>query len=246
MRLGVMKYVMTGQMRDVSDALSCLFTSDIEPHLDPTIFVSPDVFRREVLYTPVVVNALGKYEMSLKVLFGSLAKVGRGTGAKKLGLLIGLSTWKLVWRRLEMIDVDFTERDATLCFMQSRMAVIDSETDRGKLKANHLPFEGFLEALSRAAVRRSWPSDEEIKASNFTDAGAYILWLRKEDAARYQEMLVEKDDAVPIPHWRRIEHMATLIIRSVESKLSDQLGDMQLTPKEVKQWTGMWKQEREG
>ena len=58
-------------------------------------------------------------------------------------------------------------------------------------------------------------------------------------------MLVEKDDAVPIPHWRRSEHMATLIIRSVESKLSDQLGDMQLTPKEVKQWTGMWKQERE-
>ena len=246
-RLAVMKYVMTGQLSDVSDALSRLFTNDIEPHLDPEIFVPPDTFRREVCYTREVFLALGKHEMSLKVLFGSLAKVGHAVGSKKLGLLLTLSTWKTLWRRLELIDVDFTERDATLCFMLSRMSVIDSSTERGKLKANCLPFEGFLEALCRAAVRRSWPTDEELSAAGFNDAGAYILWLRKTDLERYQSMLERKDDSetVPLPAARCVEHLATLMIRSVETHISDTEGDMQLTPKEVKAWATRHEEKRD-
>ena len=53
---------------------------------------------------------------------------------KSLGVLLSLSDWKTLTRRLELIDADLTERDATLCFVNSRMAVIDGTSDRGKLK----------------------------------------------------------------------------------------------------------------
>ena len=185
--------------------------------------------------------ALGKHEMSLKVLFGSLAKVD--TRWAPVLALLTLSTWKTLWRRLELIDVDFTERDATLCFMLSRMSVIDSPTERGKLKANCLPFEGF-EAL--------WPrcgssDDEELSAAGFNDAGAYILWLRKTDLERYQSMLERKDDSetVPLPAARCVEHLATLMIRSVETHISDTEGDMQLTLKEVKAWATRHEEKRD-
>jgi hypothetical protein len=65
------------------------------------------------------------HESSLRALFNVHARVARPTGARKLGLLLGLLEWKLLMRRLELLQGDLTERDATLCFVTSRMAVTD-------------------------------------------------------------------------------------------------------------------------
>ena len=45
-------------------------------------------------------------------------------------------------RALDMIGADLTERDATLCFVWSRMLVVDGWTEAGHLRESDLPFEG--------------------------------------------------------------------------------------------------------
>jgi hypothetical protein len=55
-------------------------------------------------------------------------------------------------RALGLIDADFSEANATLCFAWSRTAVVDDATPKGHLRETHLTREGFFEALCRVAV----------------------------------------------------------------------------------------------
>ena len=75
------------------------------------------------------------------------------------------------------------DRHAALAFHYSIMAVIDADTDEGRVKATTLPFEGFLEALCRMSLLKSLPTDEMIAQAEEPDAGAYLFALRDADAA---------------------------------------------------------------
>ena len=252
MRLAVMRYVMTGQVKEISAALNMQFVRIIEPTLDPTIFVSPDAFRRNVCYRPEVNAMFDKHAGSLRLIFNAMARVSTTPGAKKLGLLLGLAEWKTLIRRLHLIDVDLTERDSTLCFVTSRMYVIDGSTDKGRVKESNIPFEGFLECLCRAAILKGYPTDEEIRHSEFADGGSYILYLRKEMPANYKRIMEE--EAAPwgsppkLPAERCLEHLLTLIIRTIEAQASATTvgNDLQLSAVEMKTWSNMYKEVKVG
>ena len=207
-RLAVLRYVLPGSILDVSHAFGELCVGDVLPSIHAAVRSPPDDFRRRHLYTEAVDRVLRKHEGTLRALFSVVGQYGgQRPAVKALGLLISLSDWRLLTRRLELIDSDLTERDATvsaaakrepslpsspppppprrqpssvtschaafargllmpcnnlvpdplfcaralayirlwqLCFVASRMAVIDGTTDTGTLKENQLPFEGFM------------------------------------------------------------------------------------------------------
>ena len=99
--------------------------------------------------------------------------------------------WKTFLRALGFIGVDVTERDATLCFMWSVMAVIDNSTRTGSIKEKNCP-EGFLEALCRIATLKSLPYDSEIDQVGCADAGTYMSWFRRTDFAAYTKMVKDR------------------------------------------------------
>ena len=59
--------------------------------------------------------------------------------------LLSFRIWKTFLRALGFIGVDVTERDATLCFMWSVMAVIDNNTHR--IHQKDLPSKGSSSPL---------------------------------------------------------------------------------------------------
>ena len=182
-RLAVAKYVNPGFMTDVSEAVERLCSADIAPKLGIEL-QDPNTFRRDLCYTEEVDNVLRRHEPSLKLLFGVLAKRPTKKENKSLGLLLSLGDWKVAVRRLELIGVDFAERDATRCFVFSRMCVIDGSSERGRLKEGSLPFEGFLEALCRVALLKALPTDEEMVENGFnpqSETYEYLEWLKYEE-----------------------------------------------------------------
>ena len=66
--LAINKYVATGQMRDVSDAVHRLLSEDILRHM-PAGCPDPNAFRREHCYSESVCRELEKREASLRILF---------------------------------------------------------------------------------------------------------------------------------------------------------------------------------
>ena len=257
-RLAVLKYVKPGTIPDVSEAVEALFERDIAPQLDPTIFNSPDDFRRDYLYSAEISTVLLKHETSLRVLFNSISRIAKPSGSKKLGLLLGVSEWKGLVRRLELIDHDLTDRDCTLCFICSRMKVIDGGSDKGFVKESSLPFEGFLEAICRAALLKAWPTPAEVEESGLADAGEFVRFLRRDDPARHKAMCEERAvvwGALPsTPPPECIENMISLLIQIIEEQLYGEtasktknkkkgLGaDMQLSTNEMAKWNTLWKE----
>ena len=220
-----------------------LFAKDIKPQLDPGLFLAPDEFRADTLYTRDVTEALTRNEASMKLLFDAIANYTRFT---KLGLLLGLAEWKQLMRMLGLINLDVTDRDAVLCFIMSRMSVIDGESEKGAIKESNLTFEGFLEAIARMSVLKAWPTEEDLRASLCADAGVYMLRVRKDPEKFHELMLTRNVDwggTPPLPKWQCVEYMVLTIIRSVEQILgtgSDDVQQPKLDASEMKRWGSFW------
>ena len=239
--LAIYRYVLPGEEVDVSEALSKLITNLLLPKVDYSICSDPNDFRQQKCYTEETTTALEKHAASLTHIFSALASSGRsgpgeGAGARKL---VGLSEWLAFMRGLHLIGEDLTERDATLCFVFSRMIVIDGSTDKGHARESSLPFEGFLEALCRVAQMKAFPTDGEITSADQPDAGSYLTWLIETDVDAYEQLIDTRSTpwggTPPQPHHRCVAHLLSVVLRTVEagSRGSD---DLSVTQREVSDW----------
>ena len=220
-----------------------LFANVIKPRLPDGLFAAPDEFRANFLYTQEVTEAIERHESSLRLLFDGIAGQSRFAS---LGLLIGLDQWRALMRLLGLINLDISERDCTLCFMFSRMTVVDIWSQKGGIKDRNLPFEGFCEAIVRMSVLKAWPNDEEIRASGFPDCGLYMLNLQK-DEQQYHNLLssrnVDWGAKTFMPVARCVEHMLILIVHTVEKIISTDNDDGKLpvlNAREMKRWSHIW------
>ena len=228
------RYVQTGKMRDVSEAVHRLMAEDILPNVDPNIFVVSNVFRGHC-YTEGCTKALSKREAQLKMIFEGLNKGQRGKEAQ----LLCLEEWKGFVVGLDFLGPDLTKRDAALCFVFSRCCVVDARNEKGQLKEINLPFEGFLECICRLAVLKALPTHAEIEAAGCSDAGAYQIKLKHESPHGYRRFLEERatrwGEEPKQPVAVCVEHLLTVIIRQIEDVTRGN-DDLQLTQGEVDQW----------
>ena len=140
-------------------------------------------------------------------------------------MVLSLDEWMALMRALDMIGIDLTERDATLCFVWSRMVVIDGWSEAGHLRESDLPFEGFLEAICRMSTLKSLPTDEEIEEAStldegVTDAACYLEWLKASDETGFDRMNKERaiawGEEPTQPIDRCIAHTLSLFFRKME------------------------------
>ena len=108
------KYVKAGEIVDVSDALSRLLSVDLIAKLG-SLLPPADSFRHDVCYTPEVTDVLRRHEGSLRTIFDALAR------ATRVKNYVSLDVWLTFLRTTRIVQIDFSDRNAILCFSWSRM-----------------------------------------------------------------------------------------------------------------------------
>jgi hypothetical protein len=110
-----------------------------------------------------------------------------------------------------------------LCFVFSRLRVIDEESERGKPKLSTLSFEDFLEALVRVATMKALPTYAELALLGARDAGTFLIGLRAKNPTGYAAFVKARErgweDTLRQPIQRCLEHLLSLLLRTIETVL---------------------------
>ena len=124
----------------------------------------------------------------------------------------------------ELLDAEFTNREAAIIFCWSRMLVVDEFKHRTKF--TNMTFEDFLEALVRMATMKALPGQQELEDAGYADAGLYLLEMKANgdaglDGYTYEEWLAEDrhkagwDMEPSEPMAFLVRQLITLLIRAV-------------------------------
>lgn len=282
-KTAIERFVKTKELVDASEAVGRLFIDHIHPSLEqprrgrkqPRMPL-PDTFRLGVCYKEEMSNRLAACAPSLRVIFAGLSKLTyeaartagvklpkpvdnrwilREQGAVKWLKVAGQVSFPL-WRRFleglfspSILDL----RSITLCFQYSIMAVADGNSEEGRLKEKHLPFESFLEAIVRLATRIPLPTDAQLAASGHSRAGPFAAALnlnQEELKALAAQQACEWGDvpntAVAGSMPARIVHLVDVIVHRIRQPSGqtapvggDEASDgplVTLTRRELRRW----------
>ena len=238
-RAAVMRYVQSGLLADVSQAVLRLFSEVIKQHADAGLHASTDVFRRTALYVEEVDAALRRHEAALRKLYQATCKLEH-TNNSYANKHVSFSGWKQFITLFGLVGIDCTERDATFCFSCSRMFVIDAEKDnKSAVRRTHLGFEDWLEALVRLAGLKAFPTDTEIAEAETENAGTHLLKLASENAMEYERLMNERaapwgEPPAHQPLARCVEHLCHTLIVFCQGGLKRTAKDFNLSDSHVK------------
>lgn len=232
-------------MPDVSEALERFYVRDLKPKAKaiPGLLSRPNDILRYA-YIEEVDAVLRRYEDTLRGMF-EVASADAGAHAKAASKMMDMREYMDLLRALQVTGSEFSdisERDATLCFCMSRMCVIQPRTERGHMMENGLPFEGFLESLCRISNLTALPTDEEIQAAGFKDAGRYMREglddaQRKEMIRQRSREWGEEPESLKQPLCRCVDHLVSILIRQVQDETSRRKdGNLELSKSDLKRW----------
>ena len=157
---------------------------------------------------------------SIQALFAAAAGADGFDIANKLAsALISFSEWMRMVRTFNLIDKEFTVRDASLAFVWSRMRVIDDTAKRSRAKLENLSVEDFYEALIHVSMMKALPTDEEIADADAEDAGDFLIRMRAENPAGIDVWIAANaarwDSPPRQPTHRCLAHLLSLLMRTV-------------------------------
>lgn len=228
-RVAINRQILDGKETDVSNAVVAL-CRHLETKLVPAAKQSADDFRREFCYNEPVHDELIKHKRSLRAIYDVYA-------ADTMPMeLMGFPDWMLLMKHLLFFDEAFQQREGCLAFVFARLRAIDENSQRGKTRCNHLSFEDFLEAIVRCATMKALPTTAELLLLGAADCGSFMTELRANPQA-YNVFVEARErswgDKLRQPIERCVEHLISLIIRTVENALSVDGDDCKLSKSEV-------------
>lgn len=225
-RAAVMRHCHLAVAEDVPKAVQTLITVDMLPRIkifDPLALEPANAFRRSSCYTEETSECLKKHAASLRLVYEGYAYGDGAIGSKfEDKRLLGIEEYRDLMLDLGFIDSQFAERDATWCFVMSRMRTVSEAELKGRIKLLQLQFEDFLEALVRIASLKALPTDEEVRREGCVDAGHLILSFEALPPQRLIDFLESHDvpRGQPLqPIHRAVEQLVTLICRTISTTL---------------------------
>ena len=138
-------------------------------------------FRVQYCYTESTDAALRKHETLLKAMY-DVFSIGEGlvNDLMKSRRLLGFDEWRSFVTEMDLIDKQFTLVEATICFLWSRMLIVDEADPASRSKMVQLNFFDFLEAIVRVAIVKALPTALQLKMAGAEDAGQFFARLRND------------------------------------------------------------------
>ena len=193
-RIAIMKFIIGGQMTNVAEAVRKLFEEHLEPNLaggGPSSFDAND-FRQNACYQEETDAVLVEFMPSIRALFAVAAATDNYDVANKAASeVLSFQEWMRMMKVFDLIDQEFTVREASLAFLWSRMRVVDDTSKHSKLRLENLSLEDFYEALIHVALMKALPTDWEIEEAGMDDAGEFILRMRETNASEFRKWSLE-------------------------------------------------------
>ena len=212
-------------LTDVAEALRTLLVEHLPPRLNAAALQVSNEFRLAYLYLPET-DATLAYHLhtlqSLFVVYADMEHAHTGSGALASATLLSFDEWLLFCHHLELIDYDFTMREATLCFTWSKLRVANESDPKARRRMTNLRFEDFMEAIVRIATMKCVPTDAEVEAGGFDDGGQMLLALRSspaEDRAFRASRPAEWNMPLRQPIWRCVHHLIAFMARVVAQRV---------------------------
>lgn len=243
-QMAVMRYVLDGDVDDVSTAVQAFLANDIAPKLDPALATPPNETREALCYNEEVDDVLRAHEAALQKIYARACVLsGTSMSGGLANKLVSYANWKDFLKLFKLVDTDLNERDAQLVFVWARMHYIDEQNDKSRIKWTHLCFEDFLEALCRIARLKAFPTDKELAAAECAHAPAYLVQLEETDPAAYDAFM---ERAAPwgqplsrdrIQVHRAVEHLCHLLCYQVQGGRSQRSAtDWNITATQVERF----------
>ena len=119
----------------------------------------------------------------------------------------------------DLLDATLTRREAAVCFVRSRMAVVNELKSRTKLM--QLSFVDFLEVLVRSAGAKALPTDDLLHSAYTSAAGSFVLFKKKHPdeyatfLSQHAEHRAASADEYGQPPARAVEKLLALLATTV-------------------------------
>jgi len=151
-RIAIAKYTKDGPMLSPSEAVNKLLVENVS--LAPPIAqLDSDLFRKERLYKEATDDVLRDNLPLIKALYNYYKGLGRNK-------TFPMKAWLALQDAVDIITEQFVLGDAVLCYVKSRMQVVD--TLATKERAENLQIVDFMEALCRVCDMYSIPTPAEL------------------------------------------------------------------------------------
>lgn len=231
-KVAIRRHVLSGDIGNVGDAVRRLIEVEIPSRLSARTCAPPDVWRRKHCYREGATGALVEHESTLRLIFGAIADehgVWRGRGAEHR-LLLSIGGWRSFLHAVKLIDIDLSERDASLCWAWSRTTVVDVSSSSGRAQETHLPFLGFCEALVRVAALKALPTTAEIAHDGFETAYEYLEYMERSKRPLYHAYLARHASPWGTEVWRQpiaqsLRGLISIIVGRMESDADGEIAD---------------------
>ncbi|DBA90981.1 TPA: hypothetical protein ACH3X2_004190 [Trebouxia sp. C0005] len=168
-RLAVAKYGKAQQTESVATAVQMLCEQNLMPGVRSVALTAPNTFRTERLYTEEVDLLYKKHLVLLKAIYTAFRRAPNGGGLRLK--VLRMDSWLGLLEAGHLLDADLGLQQAQLCFLWSRMLVVDEIKDFGRHEA--LSFVDFLEALARVAELKSLPSFSDLEDAGYDNILAW-------------------------------------------------------------------------
>jgi len=187
-RIAVTRYVMTGEIPDVSDSIEqCC--EDMLTWLPPEALQNSNHFRSRYCYTYQVSDVLAAHANSLKQLYATYASANANLSEIASSRLLSLGEWTTLVKHFGLNQLGLRPVDVAYAFTWSRIRSVPDYSNRSQVRLRHLLFEDFMEALVRISTMLALPIDSDLHETGCTHAGEYLTLLRAEGPAAVSSFL---------------------------------------------------------
>jgi hypothetical protein len=207
-RIAILRYVTTGETVDVSDAVDRLLLH-MKRTLPALALQDTARFRDKYCYQPEIDSILLRWEGSLRALYEGYCKARGGVSVCVSQSSLGYAEWMEMVSALGLLDDGFSRREATSCFLWSRMRCIEDGTIRQRIKMTHCCFEDFLEAITRVASMKTLPTLSMAAERGMSDVGECALWMRRNERDVYDAYVRRARNQTSKEAARRLARQST-------------------------------------